>query len=65
MADESAGADIMLDVSAGAGVMVDESVFTLEESVAVVDSLLLLQATKAPAIANITKNFFIVLFGFS
>lgn len=45
-------------------IICDESA-TFVESVLVVVSLLLLQATNAPAITTIDKNFFIVLFGFS
>jgi hypothetical protein len=49
-------------VSGAAGVTTVESVVVVVESAVVVFSPLLLQATNAPAIANITKNFFIVLF---
>jgi hypothetical protein len=53
------GLDIVLESVVGAVVIV------FDESLVVEPSLLLLQAAKVPAIANITNNFFIVLFGFS
>jgi hypothetical protein len=53
-----AGAVVIVSVVTGAVVVV------VELSAVVALLLELLHATNAPAIANITKNFFIVLFGF-
>ena len=52
---------ILLESIAGAVVIVELSDLTVDESVLVVLSALLLQATRVPATANTVNNFFILI----